>query len=272
MFRKYLLLGGAALVVGAGIYSCDVQSTGSDQTATSGTGHMRTSIDFRPVGMLARAAEMTPTIAVFKYVSNKGETVLDTVEIGNGQAIHDKEMLAPRLWTVTVTGFDQRGEILYLGSDTFTIFPSKTREVGMKLDARFSTFLANFVVADSMTRFVIKVDNETWGDSSVAIGTRKGDVIKMPHDYLTASPGAGTDHLFSARVYGQPWHIADTLMYSCDTILPVVSGRNDKYILRLHWVGISAPPPGKAIVNVTLGQVGSVEISTIYDDPPPFTE
>jgi len=115
-----------------------------------------------------------------------------------------------------------------------------------------------------MTRFVLTVDGAVWGDSSVVRQARVGDTVKMRHDYLAASSG-GTTHAFAVKIYGRLWGI-DTLMYSLDTSVSVVSGASRGQSLKLHWVGPKSPPPGSASMSVVVGTVGMLTITAMYPD------
>ncbi|MCB9496899.1 MAG: hypothetical protein H6686_08460 [Fibrobacteria bacterium] len=167
-------------------------------------------------------------------------------------------------WTLQATGLDQRDSVLYSGRESFPVLAGRTTGVALSLEARYSSMKVRFPVRDSLTRFVLLVDGRSWGDSSFTKQTRVGDTVLMDRDYLTAS-SAGVVHSFGLRAYGRPWDV-DTLLYSLDTTLSIVSGSSVGRSLVLKWVGPNSPPPGRARLSVTLGTVGQVTIDVAYQD------
>jgi uncharacterized protein (TIGR02145 family) len=237
----------------------------SSSSKSEDPGQVSLSIDLGPVGVLARTAQMTPTRLVLRFVSSNADTVRDTQLISGRSAIAKVYSLASqRQWTLNIVGRDQRDSILYSGTKAFDVLPRTTTDVGLSLDAGYSSIRVHFPVLDSMTRFVLRVDGAVWVDSTVAMQKRVGDTIKADHDYLSAS-SAGVAHPFSFRVYGKPWGI-DTLLYSLDTTLNVVSGQSATRVLTLKWAGIKVPPSGAADLQVTLGSVGQLVFQVGYGD------
>lgn len=247
--------------------SCDRDPTSPTLAPTTSgkTGRVSVSLSLGQVGVLARSAVMNPTHLVVAFTSSQSSTVRDTIALtGSGLVGKTYSLASQQGWTLQATGLDQRDSVLYSGSQTFTVLARKTTNVSLSLDARYSSLRVRFPVRDSLTRFVLTVDGQVWGDSSVAKQTRVGDTIKMDRDYLSASP-SGIAHTFGLRVYGQPWG-TDTLLYRLDTALFIVSGRSGATGLKLPWVGPKTPPPGQATLAVSLRSVSSLDIGIGYED------
>lgn len=255
----------AVLMLGA----CDSEheppltTTGTDVQDRS-TGDVSLSLHLGPVGVLARSLQMTPNRLVLQF--NSGATIVrDTIQVaGSGTVSKNYKLPSQQNWNLLAIGLDQRDSVLYIGSSSFTILANKTTAVSMSLNAKYSSLQVRFPIIDSLTRFVLTVDGSVWGDSSVVKQARVGDTIKMDHDYLTASP-SGVAHAFGLRIYGQPWGV-DTLSYSLDTSVSVVSGNSLGHVFKVHWVGAKTPPPGFADLTVFLGSIGKVDVQVVYED------
>ncbi|MCB9497003.1 MAG: fibrobacter succinogenes major paralogous domain-containing protein [Fibrobacteria bacterium] len=259
----------AVLLMSSLLASCDSRSdspsTTGPESLSSPSGRVTLSVGLGPVGVLARAVSMDPTRLLVALRSDASDSVFDTLALsGSGLVAKEYSLPSQRNWTLDVTGLDQRDSVLYRGSEVFRVLPQRTTNVSLSLDARFSSLKVRFPVLDSLTRFVVEVDGQVWGDSSVAKQTRVGDTVAMDRDYLSADP-TGVDHSIGIRVYGQPWDL-DTLLYSLDTTLAVVSGNSQGHALRLRWVGPRLPPAGMASFSVLLGTVGIVEVDVSYED------
>lgn len=267
---KRIALSILAVCASMGIQSCmnesHVSSTNSSSTATAeDPGQVSLSVDLGPVGVLARAAQMTPARLEISFVSSMSDTILDTIRIvGRSSVAKAYTLPSQRSWRLLVSGYDQRDSLLYSGDTTFNVLAKKTTRLDLSLDSRHSTVRVNFPIRDSLTRFVFSVDGVVWGDSSVAKQSRVGDTIKIDHDYLSASK-TGDLHRFSIKVYGQPWDV-DTLLYALDTSLAVVSGESTGRILVLKWVGPNNPPAGQASLEISLGAVGRLDIQVRYEN------
>ncbi len=251
--------------------ACDHTESLSTSTASSNAnqGQVSVSVNLGNVGILARAAQMTPTKLLLQFTSSHSATVADTIIVsGSGTVAKSYSLASQQGWTMQATGLDQRDSVLYTGTSTFNVAAQKTTNVNLSLDARYSSLRVRFPVRDSLTRFVLSVDGAVWGDSSVAVQSRVGDTVKMDHDYLAAS-ATGTSHAFSLKVFGREWGL-DTLFYAFDTSLTIVSGNNLGRALTLKWVGPNLPPPGMATLSVTLGTVGQVDLGVSYEDKNSF--
>lgn len=229
-------------------------------------GQVSVSVDLGTVGVLARSAQMTPNRLVLQLVSNKADTIKDTQLIsGRSSIARIYSLPSQRHWTLTVTGRDQRDSVLYSGRAEFDVQPRATLNLNLSLDAAYSSIRARFPILDSATRFVMLVDGQTWADSQITRQTRVGDTIKADHDYLTAS-ASGIAHRFTLRVYGRYWGI-DTVMYSLDTTLLLVSGRSATILLALKYVGPYPAPAGALNLQVALGSVGQLVLEIGYGSP-----
>ena len=259
-------LGIAALLLG--MVGCDkglVDNSSTGATPAGDLGKVALTLNLGQVGVLARSAQMNPARLVLAFASAGAATVRDTIALtGSGSVSKSYSLASQREWTLQTTGLDQRDSVLYAGSQAFTVLARKTTTVSMTLDPRYSSVRVRFPVRDSLTRFVLSVDGLVWGDSSVAKQARVGDTVKMDRDYLAAS-AAGVSHAFSVRVFGSAWGI-DTLLYSLDTTLSVVSGANQGRSLLLKWVGSRTPPNGQATLAIAMGAVGQLDIGVGYED------
>ncbi len=228
-------------------------------------GKVAVSVKLGAVGVLARAAQMTPTRLVLQFTSTHSSTVADTITVsGSGTVAKSYDLASQQNWTLQATGLDQRDSVLYSGTSAFHVSANQTTNLSLSLDARYSSLRVRFPVRDSLTRFVLSVDGTVWGDSSVAVQSRVGDTVKFDHDYLAATP-AGTAHTFSLQVFGKQWG-QEALFYTYDTSLNIVSGSNLGRTLTLKWVGPNLPPPGQATLSVLLGTVGQVDLGVSYQD------
>lgn len=276
MRTRFLPLAAVALL---GIASCNTDTTNPNPNAAAaeGTGELVLRTDLVPIGVLARSATMTPTRLVVELIGSGGYLVEDTVNLAGAQGsssgdtyphVFGKTYTLPgnRRWSVFARVYDQQGNLIYRGSTGFELDAGKSTMVGLQLNPLYSTLRLKFPVIDSINRISLVVDGRDWGDSSFQRQSRVGDTIRMEHDYLDASPG-GVSHSISIRVRGSVWRV-DTLLYSKDTTLEVISGRNLSGGIKLNWVGPVSPPPGMAGFFVGLGAEGVIDMDVTYADKP----
>jgi len=228
------------------------------------TGTANLTVILNKVGQLAKISEINLQSLCITLSSN--DTIIyDTVSVtGNGQNTVNKTYndLACLEWTLYAESYDVIDKIIHSGSTTFTVQPEETVNVTLDLTAQYSMLVANFInICDSVTRCEILVDGELVADSSFLKQSLIGSTVTLSYDYLKAD----TVHLIRFDVYGEMWGI-DTLLYTGDTTITVVSGEDKSYTITLDWVGPDVPPSGKAEVQVTLGSCGTVGVNGVIDN------
>jgi hypothetical protein len=230
------------------------------------------------VGALSKAAgskaiEMSDLYVV---LAAEGEdTVYDTLSLTGGSHERTERAtytgLASRIedriveWTLAVESRDGNGEVIHSGDTAFAIPPLDTAEVELHLSAQYSMLKANYrPIRDSVTRCELIVDGETVADSSFAKQSLVGENVQLAFDYLQAAPmGVAGD--IELNVYGVLWGI-DTLLYTGDTTISVVSGADDACDVVLDYVGPDTLHGGATMV-VTLGAVGTTTINGSLAQP-----
>ena len=251
----------AVTLLGLLAASCDSDRTSTGPTPTSSSsGQVAVSINLGPVGVLARTLQMTPTRLLLRFSSRTSTILLDTISISGSGTVLKSYSFDAGFDTLYVEGRDQRDSVLYTGSTVFQVQAAATTSVNLSLSARYSSLRVRFPIVDSLYRYTLSVDGANWADSSVAQGTRRGDTVRALHDYLSAST-PGTSHQFSLKAWGR-YQGKDTVLYSLDTALSIVSGSNMGRSLVLRWVGPSRP--GQASLSVAVGSVGQVELLVGY--------
>jgi hypothetical protein len=253
----------AAALLGLALSACDRSEVTSTTPTRAPEGNVSVSVNLGQVGVLARALQMTPTRLILSFTSDES-VVRDTIAIsGSGTVLKSYNFASGNEW-LYVEGRDQRDSVLYSGWSNFEVVAGTTTNVNVYLNALYSSLRVKYPVVDSLYRFTLSVDGANWGDSTVAQGTRRGDTVKMSHDYLSASM-YGTEHLFSLKAWGRDQG-KDTVLYALDTLLPIESGSNAGHGLNLKWVGSSRP--GQASLSVVIGSVGQVVIQVGYGANP----
>lgn len=265
MKKTSLLL--AAIGAGLALNACQDAPTENTSTVPGDrSGRLSLRVDVGAVGVLARAATMSPSKLVLRFSAASATEVVDTIPLtATGLVVHDYSLIGGKTWTLSVTGFDGKDSVLHQGTETFRIGSDSTTNVRMSLDAKYSSFVMRFPSTDRTSRFSIGVDGSTWCDTAPATVAGQKDTIKIQRDYLTASR-AGIPHAFSLKVSGNRGD-KDTVLYALDTTLPVFSGESRNHRLALRWVGPQVPKNGQAKLEVSLGAVGQVDFEITYIDP-----
>ncbi len=256
----------SASIVAMMLSSCDNSTLATTtQPTPSGEGKVALTLKLGTVGMLARSAQMTPTKLILQLSpSTYGQAAIyDTFSISGGSTIlRTSYPLQEGYWQLYVSGLDQRDVQIYSGSSWFYVTNDATTNLGLTLDAQYSSLQVRFPVIDSLVRFSLAVDGSIWSDTSLDGTTGVGDTILVDKDYLLASSW-GYYHTFSLKA----WALGDTgqkLAYKLDTSLYVVSGQDLPMMFNLKWVGDGLPPGGRANLSVSLGRVGKVSILATY--------
>ncbi len=216
-------------------------------------------------GVLAKASTINlQKLYITLYCSTRA--IHDTVNLsGNGEINVNRtysglESFIP--WTLQAESRDQSDSIIHIGDTVFSVLPKQTTGVSLSLDAAYSMLAARFYpIRDSVTRCEILVDGALKANVSFGKQTRLGDTVNLNFDYLKASK-TGTSKTIKMDVYGEMWGI-DTLLYSGDTVINVVSGLDKSYSMTLKWKGPKTPPPGQVSMSVILGKVGMVTVNGV---------
>jgi len=253
-------------------FSCDLPTP----PVSKDTGSAQVSIVIGKIGALAKKTAIELD-TLYVTLSAPGETTIeDKFPIsGNSQQTitktYDNLASLVKTWTLTAVAKDVNGVTIHSGSTSFVVPARDVIPVTLDLAAQYSMLKANFYpIRDSVTRCELLVDAAVVDDSSFAKQSCLGDTVKLAYDYLSASPSPGKAHAIRMDVYGDMWGL-DTLLYSGETAIDVISGQNASYTIVLNWVGPSAPPPGAATMTVVLGAVGTVTINGEIFKPVPDT-
>lgn len=260
--RKLLALSCALLMLG--LSACnEPQITSGTPASLSGEGKVALNLKLGKVGMLARSAEMVPTtlIVTFQpYYDYTLPTIHDTIQIDGASNIRSSYELPAGYYEIYTTGYDQRGMVLYSGTNWLYVYDQQTTTLSLHLEAQYSSIKAGFPVVDSLERFTFAVDGSVWGDSSVDWKARSGDTVVMSFDYLTAYY---VWHQFELKAYGAT-ESGESLLYQLDTGLYVYPGQLQDVVFTLHWVGDGVPPGNRTNLTVSLGAVGQLNITATY--------
>lgn len=260
-----------SLLLSFALFSCDTNTAtylGSDvSTVDSPTGALRLSVDLGPVGVLARAAEMKPSKLLLKMsceLESCGSSpdVLDTIRLSGSGSVFTNYSLASGNWHLELKGLDQNDSVLYFGAEQVQIVANRTTAVMMSLNALQARLRLRFPLRDSMTRFVVKLDNQTIFDSILPAASHACDTLVVDRDYLAASI-SGVRHGLSIRIHGV-FNGIESVLFACDTVLTAISGENHSGALPLTWVGPWAPPSGLLNLSVSLGVVGGFDFIIGY--------
>lgn len=263
-----------------GLCSCMSQSeslASASRSDKSETGRVSLRASLGRIGVLARTQATVPTRMIVEFRSDLGDVLRDTAclldhagESGTVFGARDwnrsYELVSDASWSVSVQVRDGNDSVLYRGTKAFDVSPGRTTSVDMSLDALYSNLRIRVPAIDSATRFVLEIDGKAVARSCIAGQDRIGDTILMEHDYLAASE-SGVEHAVSLRVFGLSWG-RDTLLYSGDTTIRTVSGRNSAWTLRLRWVGPDFPPAGAANLSIALGAGGAISFDVSYASRP----
>lgn len=260
-----------SLLLSFALFSCDSNTAthlGSGvSTVDSPTGALRLSVDLGPVGVLARTAEMKPSKLLLKMSCDlegcgSSPDVLDTIRLSGSGSVFTKYTLASGNWNLQLKGLDQNDSVLYFGTEQVQILANQTTSVVMSLNALQARLRLRFPVGDSMTKFVVKLDNRTIFDSILPATSHAGDTLVVDRDYLAASI-SGVRHGLSIRIHGV-YKGNESTLFACDTVLTAISGVNHSGELPLIWVGPWAPPSGLLNLSVSLGVVGGFDFLIGY--------
>jgi uncharacterized protein (TIGR02145 family) len=246
------------------LFSCDSSSL-STSGGNDGEGMVAIQVDMGPVGVLARSLAMTPKRLVLAFRSSDNKTKFDTVSVSaSGSSLVSYKLATGVDWNLDISILDQLDSVLYSGSKSFRVTSSGStlQVVEITVGANYSSMSLVFPILDSVSRVLVRIDGQVWGDSSLTPGSRRGDTVRIDRDYLSASP-SGVSHRYELQVRGKKMGV-DTLLYGLDTSLSIHSGKKEGFALKLRWVGPDTTPTSSQSFFITMGTVGQALISTTY--------
>jgi uncharacterized protein (TIGR02145 family) len=270
--KQLLLL--CVLFSSAIVFFCNDFDKSVNPVEASESGALAMTVHAGTIGALAKTAAIEMSSLYIELSSPGLPTIYDTLSLSGGSAERTERKtyanLASRVrnsiveWTLTVESRDLNGTIIHSGDTIFTVPPRDTIDIEMFLAAQYSMLVANFYpIRDSVTGCEIKVEGLSKNAVTFDKQSRLGDTVSLTDDYLPASQ-LGVSQNIEMNVYGHYFGV-DTLLYTGDTSLSVVSGQNSNYQIKLKYVGPAALQ-GAATMAVTLGAVGTVTVDGELED------
>lgn len=167
------------------------------------------------------------------------DTIYDTTMLsgtgGEDFTINVGNLAAPKQWRVTAASYDQNDSCIHFGSESFITEPADTVDVALNLSARYSMLRVSFIgIPDSVLALSVILNGAVTLDTSFTVAGST-DTAVLWYDYIDASP-EGNNHLVSMRIRGV-YHGINTILFSADTSISVVSGEDHEYTVTLGWVG-----------------------------------
>lgn len=161
-----------------------------------------------------------------------------------------------KLWTAEGKTIDINNKVIHTGTTSFTIQPGEKKNVSLSLDVLYSMLVADFnPIRDSVTHLELLVDNSKKTDSTFGAQSLVGKHVKLSYDYLSLN--AHTVELDAYGTYEGDYE----LLYSGDTTISVVGGKDTSYVVTLNWVSKKAPRDGQLTMSVVLGKIGTVLVN-----------
>lgn len=230
-------------------------------------GSAKVNIQIGRIGQLNKVRNIVLSKLYIRLCASGEVTINDTADlISNGGTMFMKtynDLASLKAWTLYAVSTDVEGQIIHMGSEVFNVEPRKTVPVNLNINSKFSMLkVILYPVRDSVTRCELLVNGNKMDDSSFIKQALKGDTIQLSYNYLDT----GVSQQVRLNVYGDMWG-EEYLLYTGDTIVIPVSGKNQNYSIILNWVGPSVPPTGQANMSVALGDIGT-EFINAYIDPP----
>jgi len=249
-----------AMVVASMLAGCDGNGDSALASEQGSSGRVSVTLTLGKIGVFGRTAGNTRNRLCLEFLSDRGETIRDTLAIYASLGTLNKFYTLPanQDWTLTAKGYDASDSLLYQGTTAFAVNATRTTDVRLAMSAKYSTLRIRFPVIDSISRLVVTVDGVVRGDSSFAKQSGVGSVVTVSVDHLAATP-SGTPHTIGLSAYGGSWGL-DTLLYALDTVVSLSSGTDGNIPMVLRWVGPRTPPAGSANLVVNLGAIGVMDI------------
>ncbi len=263
----YCLIGAIGVIYSS--CSCSKSPTASNG---AGYGSVAALINVGPVGSLAKAANIQLREGYLQLSATGQGTRSDSFPLsGNAQVQINKIYADLRVtatpWNVKAWSVDVNGKVIHSDSTTCTVIENDTVNVTLNLPSKYSQLPVRiFPVSDSMTEVKITVNGVKVADSVFAKNSGF-DTLKLAYDYLAASP-SGTLNTILIQAYGD-WITQDTLLWSGQDTVTVVSGANIGRLIQLLWVG---PKIGGVSISIIYGAIGTVSVDGIVNPRPKPTQ
>jgi hypothetical protein len=263
----YCLIGAIGVVYS----SCSCQKS---PTASSGAeyGAVEAMINVGPVGSLEKAANIQLREGYLQLATAGETTRLDSFSLSSNVQVQVSKTysdlrVTTTPWNIKAWSVDVNGKVIHSDSTTCTIIENDTVKVTLNLPAKYSQLPVRvFPVSDSMTEVKITVNGVKVADSVFAKNSGF-DTLKMSYDYLQASP-SGILNTILIQAYGD-WITQDTLLWSGQDTVTVISGANISRLIQMLWVG---PKIGGVNVAIIYGAVGTVSVDGIVNPRPKPTQ
>jgi hypothetical protein len=262
--RRFLLY---AFVAAVGLFGgrCSCDNTVSSVDEPTGSVHAKVFVD--RIGSLAKAQAIS-LIKAYLEISAEGEATLkDSFDLsGSGQQTVDRIFadIKVKTWQAKAWTKDQNGTIIHLDSTTFAVVENDTIDANLNLSARYSMLVAKFYpISDSSKSAEVWVNGTLVADSTFGKNA-PFDTLRLYFDYLPASPSPGTAATIIMNVRGD-WVDPDTLLWTGQDVINVISGQDINRTINLSWVG---PQVGGVDMTVVIGKVGTVMVDGVVQPRP----
>ena len=222
------------------------------------------------VGSFAKIQAINLT-KIYLELTAVGETTLrDSFNLtGSGSQTVERIFsdIKVKTWTAKAWTVDQKGRVIHSDSITFAVVENDTVNANLNLAARYSMMEAKFYpISDSATSAKIIVNGIVVADS-VFGKNASFDTLRLFFDYLSASPSPGTSSTIRLDVRGN-WVDPDTLLWTGQKVINVISGVDVNDAINLTWVG---PQVGGVDMTVIIGRIATVVVNGVVQPRPNTT-
>jgi hypothetical protein len=237
-------------------------------TEPTGSVHARVFID--RIGSLAKSQAISLTKAYLEISATGEAALLDSFSLsGVGQQTVGRIFsdIKVKTWQAKAWTKDQNGTVIHLDSITFAVVENDTVDASLSLLARYSMLEAKFFpISDSATSAKVIVNGVVVADS-VFGKNAPFDTLRLFFDYLPASLSPGTPATIRLDVRGN-WVDPDTLLWTGQKVINVISGVDVNDAINLTWVG---PQVGGVDMTVIIGRVATVMVNGVVQPRPNTT-
>jgi hypothetical protein len=260
----YLLL---AMPIFLGV-RCSCDDPVSSVNDSSGSVHTKVFID--RIGSLAKTQAISLTKAYLELSAVGEATLKDSFNLlGYSQQTVDQIFsdIKVKTWKAKAWTIDQNGNVIHFDSTTFAVVENDTIDVNLNLSARYSMLEVKFFpISDSATSASVVVNGVVVADS-VFGKNATFDTLRLFFDYLPASLSPGTSATIRLDVRGD-WVDLDTLLWTGQKVINVISGVDVNDAINLAWVG---PQVGGMDMTVIIGRVAAVVVNGVVQPRPNTT-
>jgi hypothetical protein len=211
-------------------------------------------------GSLAKASEISlDTLMLDLSATGEASIHQDIAVSGHDQQTVNTtiELAAGKTWKAKGWTRDLAGMIVHLDSTTFTVLENDTIDISLSLPARYSMISATFLpISDSAKSCELWLNGAMVADT--VFGKNSGfSEVRLEYDYIPASLSPGTANTILLNIRGD-WIATDTLLWSGQGVINVISGEDISQTINLAWVG---PQVGGGDVSVVIGKVATITVS-----------